>query len=401
MDDKIIIFGSGKIGYEVLMFFGSENICCFCDNNPRLPGTERYGKLVISFDELERKYRDAIIIIAVDIYDSYSIAKQCEENGIEDYLSYKLAVRLFPDYGRKEMLHCISDPLNRMRIRKELFFEMAKTYEEQLQYFKSHADIRYMKKAKGKLRQRQLEYVKESAEFFEKISHLGIKPILDAGNLLGYVRHNGYIPWDDDIDFALIREDYEKLKDYCRLYLYEEEAWPYRDKMVHNKKNVPEAMEAYSWSEKYNYFCVIKNCPDGRRIFIEFFSLDYYDEDYDFEELMKFAREVKDELEVLDSYDDKLKLIEHILAENKHHMAKESDHIFFGIDNMVIMMNNYPRNQFIPRDVVFPLKRALFEGEYFWVPNNAEEFVQYELFNIWEFPRDVGCQNHSEISEDE
>lgn len=47
-------------------------------------------------------------------------------------------------------------------------------------------------------------------EFDRVCRQLDIPYMLFAGTMLGAVRHQGFIPWDDDIDVILLREDYER-----------------------------------------------------------------------------------------------------------------------------------------------------------------------------------------------
>lgn len=60
------------------------------------------------------------------------------------------------------------------------------------------------------VRELQLELLKILVEIDTFCKKNDIRYSLYAGTLLGAVRHHGFIPWDDDADICMPRDQYEK-----------------------------------------------------------------------------------------------------------------------------------------------------------------------------------------------
>lgn len=64
------------------------------------------------------------------------------------------------------------------------------------------------------LRKVQLVQLEIAKEVRRVCQENGIRYFLCCGTLIGAIRHKGFIPWDDDLDFGMLREEYEK---FCRV----------------------------------------------------------------------------------------------------------------------------------------------------------------------------------------
>ena len=262
--------------------------------------------------------------------------------------------------------------------------EIAKERQENVfyQYKKDKIDITKVPPAQGLLRDIQLAnlaLLKELAYVCEKNN---FKYILDAGTLLGAMRHSRFIPWDDDIDILMFREDYEKIVSAFKNTTRNSDIYAeyHRDKDTNSQ-----------------YFIKIKHkkCPF---LGVDIFPLDSYGKHLSLKEqliatnkICKILKHLKKEIDPnISNKETKTILTKTMKEKILLSSANENGDFVYGVD-----FAHKLKNWFLDRDIVLPLRKIQFEDSKYTTVNKPKEFLKNIYGDYMKYPKKMKILHYS------
>ena len=262
--------------------------------------------------------------------------------------------------------------------------EIAKERQENVfyQYKKDKIDITKVPPAQGLLRDIQLANLALLKELAYVCGKNNFKYILDAGTLLGAVRHSRFIPWDDDIDILMFREDYEKIVSVFKNTTRNSDIYAeyHRDKDTNSQ-----------------YFIKIKHkkCPF---LGVDIFPLDTYGKHLSLKEqlkatnkICKILKHLKKEIDPnISNKETKTILTKTMKEKILLSSANENGDFVYGVD-----FAHKLKNWFLDRDIVLPLRKIQFEDSKYTTVNKPKEFLKNIYGDYMKYPKKMKILHYS------
>lgn len=251
--------------------------------------------------------------------------------------------------------------------------------------YSKFSDITKVPQAEGFLREYQLALLSMFKEMDRICTANNIRYMISGGSLLGAKRHGGFIPWDDDIDTDMIREDYEMFPE-----------------IFNSNTTNPDLYCDFYRDKNASATCILKiKHKKIKQAFVDIFPLDFYYSEVHGTEKKQLNRKIKFIRKILSlnpfRISDNVKLLA-FLKKITHYIInkqiipdeKSKPSIHWGIE--------FPHrwnNWIYDYSHIFPLKKIKFEGHEFNCPNNVE-FVLTNIYgNYMSFPKSI-CPHHTD-----
>ena len=221
----------------------------------------------------------------------------------------------------------------------------------------------------SQLRQHQLRMV-EMLEYFDRLCREhNIRYWLSSGNCIGVARHGGFIPWDDDIDVEMLREDYLKL----------EKVFVESDNYVLQTRNNDKYYFAPYAKMRDKHSFIVEDGQDSnyryRGIYIDIFQLEYAQRSL----CRTFAHAVNFILVPLCKSNNRAALFLFRMLKPTIYASIAVSRKLFGKLKNNKLRHTYGSgwiNNIRNTDDLFPLQRAKFEHIEVSVPNNLDSYLR-------------------------
>ena len=237
-----------------------------------------------------------------------------------------------------------------------------------------------------------------------------LRYVLAGGSLIGALRHEGFVPWDDDVDLYMPRSDWEKFVDICKTELP-----PNREIQCSEvDRNYTNSFPRYASTNTcaiHKSQIIGKDC--GGEI-IDILTLDPIPaDDREYEKYRTHMMIYSDLINISVGYSDRWEipasmylkyLLSYIFLGKKRTLAK-LEKIMFSYneeecDRYAMRWGGCPF--LFDKDMMFPVKEGIFEGQKAMIPNKCSDYLIWHYGDEWSYmPPHHSREGHVAVCVDE